>query len=83
MRIALAILTATLAGGASPSRFCLDTNILPVSNTRFVSRASTAPRSFDNRILRRMRIDVQIVGDDYANLVAGNYSQPPLAVLYE
>ena len=33
----------------------------------FVSRTATAPRSFDDPILRRLRIGVQIVGDDYAN----------------
>ncbi len=33
----------------------------------FVSRSSVPPRSFDNPALRRLRIGVQIVGDDYAN----------------
>ena len=33
----------------------------------FVSRTATAPHSFDDPILRRLRIGVQIVGDDYAN----------------
>ncbi len=33
----------------------------------FISRTPTAPRSFDDPILRRLRIGVQIVGDDYAN----------------
>ena len=33
----------------------------------FVSRNAAPPHSFDNPILRRLRIGVQIVGDDYAN----------------
>jgi mxaJ protein len=129
----IAILTAALAGAASPLKFCLDPNNLPFSNNRgegfenqiaklvagelkrpveyvwwaqrrgfvrnaltaglcdvvpgiptamdsllatrpyyrssyvFVSRTATPPRDFDNPILRRLRIGVQIVGDDYAN----------------
>lgn len=33
----------------------------------FVSRSPALPRSFDDPVLRRLRIGVQIVGDDYAN----------------
>ena len=33
----------------------------------FISRTPAPPGSFDNPILRRLRIGVQIVGDDYAN----------------